>query len=123
MLRGVGGGVGGSLSYYQYFQPVENTKLQKDALPATVKRRKLARFEHVTRHDSLFNTILQGTLEDGRRRGQQRKCWMDNIKSEHFCSCQNCSQGHPEEKDWKRISAESSVIIISLTSQSVRGLH
>ena len=47
---------------------------------ATVKRRKLARFGHVTRHDSLSKTILHGILEDGRRRNRQRKCWMDNIK-------------------------------------------
>ena len=44
------------------------------------KRRKLAWFGHVTRHDSLSKTILQGILEGGRRRGRQRKCWMDNIK-------------------------------------------
>ena len=43
---------------------------------ATVKRRKLAWFGHVTRNDSLSKTILQGTLEDGQRRGRQRKCWM-----------------------------------------------
>ena len=24
--------------------------------------------------------ILQDTLEGGRRRGRQRKCWMDNVK-------------------------------------------
>ena len=34
---------------------------------------------HVTRHDSLSKTILQDTLEGGRRRGRQRKYWMDNI--------------------------------------------
>ena len=32
-------------------------------LLATVKRRKLAWFGHVTRHDSLSKTILQRTLE------------------------------------------------------------
>ena len=47
---------------------------------ATVKRRTLAWFGHVTRHNSLSKTILQDTLEGGRSRGQQRKCWMDNIK-------------------------------------------
>ena len=52
----------GSLSYYQYFQPAENTKLQKEALPATVKRRKLAGLGHVTRHDSLSKAILSGHL-------------------------------------------------------------
>ena len=28
-------------------------------------------------------------------------------ESGHFCPCQNCSQGPPYRKDWKRISAES----------------
>ena len=40
---------------------------------ATVERRKLAWFGHVTRFDSLSQTIDQGTLEGGQRRGQQRK--------------------------------------------------
>ena len=35
-------------------------------------RRKRAWFEHVTSHDSLSKTILQGTLEGRRRRGRQR---------------------------------------------------
>ena len=52
----------------------------QEPLPVTVKRRKLAWFGHVTCHDSLFKTILQGTLKGGRRRGRQRKCWMDNTK-------------------------------------------
>ena len=52
----------------------------QEPLLATVTRPKLAWFGHVTRHDSLSKTILQGTLEGGRRRGQQRQCWMDNIK-------------------------------------------
>ena len=37
----------------------------QESLLATVKRRELAWFGHVTRHDSLSKTILQGTLEDG----------------------------------------------------------
>ena len=52
----------------------------QEPLLATVKRRKLAWFGHVTRNDSLSKTILQGTLEDGQRRGRQRKCWMDNVQ-------------------------------------------
>ena len=43
-------------------------------LLATVKRRKLAWFRHVTRLNSLSKTILQRTLEDGRCHGQLRKC-------------------------------------------------
>ena len=33
---------------------------QEEPLLATLKTRKLARFRHVTRHDSLSNTLLQG---------------------------------------------------------------
>ena len=52
----------------------------QEPLVATIRRRKLAWFGHVTRHKSLSKTMLQGTLEGGRHRGLQRKCWMDNIK-------------------------------------------
>ncbi|GFR76872.1 UDP-glucuronosyltransferase 2A1-like [Elysia marginata] len=52
----------------------------QEPLLATVKRRKLAWFGHVTRHDSLSKTILQATVEGKRRRGRQRKAWCDNIK-------------------------------------------
>ncbi|GFR94579.1 endonuclease-reverse transcriptase [Elysia marginata] len=51
-----------------------------EPLLATVKRRKLAWFGHVTRHDSLSKTILQGTVEGKRRRGRQKMAWCDNIK-------------------------------------------
>ena len=47
---------------------------------ATVKRRKLTCFGHVTGNYSLSKTTLQGTLEGGRRRGRQRKCWLDSVK-------------------------------------------
>ena len=52
----------------------------QEPLLATVKRRKLSWFGHVTRHNNLPKTVLQGTLEGGRRRGRQTKSWMDNIK-------------------------------------------
>ena len=39
----------------------------QEPVQATVKRQKLAWFRHVTRHNSLSKTILQGTLEGGRR--------------------------------------------------------
>ena len=40
---------------------------------ATVKRRKLAWFGHVTHHDSLSKTILQGTLKGGGDAGVSRE--------------------------------------------------
>ncbi|KAI8494650.1 hypothetical protein Bbelb_278760 [Branchiostoma belcheri] len=52
----------------------------QEPLLTTVRRRILQRFGHITRHTSLAKTILQGTLEGGRKRGRQRKTWLDNIK-------------------------------------------
>ena len=52
----------------------------QEPLLATVERWKLAWFGHVTCQNSLSKTILQGTLEGGQCCGQQRKCWMDNVK-------------------------------------------
>jgi hypothetical protein len=47
---------------------------------ATIKRRKLAWFGHVTRHDTLSKTIMQGTVECGRKRGRQKKNEQGNVK-------------------------------------------
>ena len=48
-------------------------------LLTTVKRRKLKWYGHVTRSTGLAKTILQGTVQGGRRRGRQKKRWEDNI--------------------------------------------
>ena len=52
----------------------------REPLLATVKRRKLQWFGHVTRHDPFSKTILQGTVEGGRKHDRQRKSWLDNVK-------------------------------------------
>ena len=44
-----------------------------------VKTRKLKWYGHTTRTLGLAKTILQGTVQGGRRRGRQRKRWEDNI--------------------------------------------
>ena len=59
---------------------VESFVGPQEPLLATVKRRKLAWFGHVTRHDSLCKTMMQGTVEGGRRPERQRKSWIDSVK-------------------------------------------
>ena len=44
------------------------------------KTRKPRWYGHVTRATGLANTIMQGTVPGGRRRGRPKKCWHDNIK-------------------------------------------
>ena len=82
----------------------------QEPLLAAVKRRKHARFGHVTRHDSLSKTILLDTLEGGRRRGRQRKRWMDNIKEWTYLPMPELLTKASCRKDWKTISAESSLM-------------
>ena len=77
---------------------------------ATVNRRKFAWFRHVTRNDSLSKTILQGTLEDGLLGDRQRKCWMDNIKEWTSVPKPELLVRASRRKDWKRISAESTLM-------------
>ena len=79
----------------------------QEPLLATVKRRKLAWFGHVTCHYSLSKTILQGTLERGERSGQQRKRWVGNIPSLPMLELRTRASFR---KHWKRISAESSLL-------------
>ena len=62
----------------------------QETLLTTVKRRKLQWFGHVTRHDTLSKTILQGTLEGGRRRGRPRKSWTDNSTNHLALSFKGC---------------------------------
>ena len=53
---------------------------QQENLLGIVKRTKLAWFDHISCHNSLAKTVLQGTLEGGRKRGRQVKYWADNLK-------------------------------------------
>ena len=79
----------------------------QEPLLATVRRRKLAWFRHVTRHDSLSKTIVQGTLEgwatpwlaEEMMDGQHQR--VDSNVHATKASCR---------KDWKSISAESSLM-------------
>ena len=96
-----------------------------ESLLAIIRRRKLAWFEHVTRHDSLSKTILQGTLEGGRRRGRQRKCWKD-IRELTFLLRPELLTMASCRKDWERISAGSSLsgsLPPPPTIQSVKALN
>ena len=56
----------------------QQVKHYEDLL-TTAKKRKLRWYGHVTRSDGLSKTILQGTVQGKRRRGGQRKKWVDNI--------------------------------------------
>ena len=55
-------------------------------------------------------TILPGTLECGWCRSWQGKCWMDNLEEWMSVPKQKLHMMASCRKDWKRISAESSLV-------------
>ena len=78
----------------------------QEPLLASVKRRKLAWLGHVVLHDTLSQTILQGTLGGGQRLVRQRKCWTENVKEWNPYMPKLLTMPPPPfpgTNDWKRI--------------------
>ena len=94
---------------------------QQGPLRATVRRRKLVWFRHVTCHDNLSKTTLQGTLEGGQHHGWRRKFRMDNIKEWTYLPMPEQLTKASCRKVKKRISVKSS-LMSSLTTPLVKGL-
>ena len=44
-----------------------------------IMRRKMTKFGHITRHDSMSKTILQGYVEGNRKRVRPKKNWLNDI--------------------------------------------
>ena len=81
---------------------------EQEPLLATVKRRKLMWFGHLNRHETLSTTILQGTVEGSRRRGRQKKCWLDNIKEWTGKPIPTILKATKKREKWRWISSKAS---------------
>ena len=79
-------------------------------LLASVKRRKLKWYGHVTRSSGLATTLLQGTVEGGRRRGRQRKRWEDNIKEWTGLEWNTLLRKAEDRKEWRKLVVKSTVV-------------
>ena len=75
-------------------------------------RQKQACSGHVTRHD--YKTILQGAMDGGRYRCQRWICWTDNVKEWTSRPTPELLKMPSPREDWKRISAESSLMSLLL---------
>ena len=77
-------------------------------LIATVKRRKLkCRYGNVSKSSGLSKTILQGTVNCGRRRGCQRKRWEDNIKESTGLNIAESLRASNDRKGWRDVIRRS----------------
>ena len=92
------------------WQQVESHVGTQEHLLSTVKGRKLAWYGHVTRHNSLCKTIMQGTVEGGRRRGRQRKSWSDDVKSWTDLTMPELLTAVLDRPAWQKMSASCAQI-------------
>ena len=79
-------------------------------LLASVKRRKLKWYGHVTRSSGLAKTIQQGTVQGGRRSGRQRKRWEGNIKEWTGFEWNNILREAENGEEWKILAVKSTVV-------------
>ena len=80
----------------------------QEPLLTIAKRRKLAWFGHVTRHCGIPKTVLQGTLEGGRKRGRQSKTWLDNVKEWTRMDSPNLIRTAEDRPAWRDLTRKSS---------------
>ena len=81
----------------------------KDLL-TNAKRRKLEWYGHVSRSSGLAKTILQGTVKGGRRQGEQRKRWEDNIRGWTGLELAKSQRAVENREKWRKLVAKSSVV-------------
>ena len=73
------------------------------------KRRKLQWYGHVSRSSGLAKTILQGTVNGGRRQGRQRKRWEDNIREWTGLEFAKSQTAVENSEKWKKLVGKSVV--------------
>ena len=82
---------------------------EQEPLLAAVKRRKLAWFGHIIRHDCLSKTIFQGTLGGSRRRGRPRKSLGANAKEWMELGMQDLLDEASQRQTWKHLVTTASL--------------
>ena len=65
---------------------------------------------HVTRPSGLAKTILQGTVQGGRRRGRQRKRGEDNIKEWTGLEWTIVLRKVENREEWRELVVKSTVV-------------
>jgi hypothetical protein len=95
---------------------------KQEQLLSVIKRRKLAWYGHVTRHDSLSKTILQGTVNGSRKRGGQRKTWIDNIKEWTGLSVSTLLRVAERRDQWRILCGAASVLTPLRPADRVTGI-
>ena len=72
-------------------------------LLTSIKKKKLRWYGHVARSGGLAKTIMQGTVQGGRKRGRQKKRWEDDIKEWTGLSFIDSQRAAQDRDKWREI--------------------
>ena len=75
--------------------------LKTTTLIETIKKRKLAYYGHIRRHDTLQRRILEGKVEGKRGRGRRRKSWLGNIEEASGMKINQCCEMAKNREKWR----------------------
>ena len=81
-----------------------------EPLLKTIKHRKLKWFCHVSRHDNLCKTIMQGSVEGTRKQGRPKSQWIDNIAKWTKRDVNDLIQDVHKRYGWRKRVADASSI-------------
>jgi len=81
-----------------------------EPLLTTIRRRKLQWYGHVTRHNTLSKTIMQGVMEGTRRRGRPKKSWDNNITQWTKRTMPQLTRIAQDRTAWTRIARSSAAM-------------
>ena len=87
-----------------------NTIGPYEDLLTSAKRRELKWYEFVTKASGLSKTIVQRTVQGGRRRGRQRKRWEDNIKEWTGLEWNIIRRKAENREEWRKLVVKSTVV-------------
>ena len=74
------------------------------------RRRKGPWYGHVFRSSGLAKTILQGTVDGGRRQGRQRRRWEDNVREWTGLEFAKSQTAMDNRQKWRKLVVKSSVV-------------
>ena len=94
--------------HISYKDHVTNEEIQQAIGPH--EDLKLQWYGHVSRSSGLAKTILQSTVKGGRRQGQQRKRWDDNIREWTGLEFGKSQRAVDKRGKWRKLVAKSSVV-------------
>jgi len=86
-------------------QVLEKLNLKRTELATAVRKRKLQYFGHVTRHNTLQKTILEGKVEGKRGRGRKRTRWIDNIAAYTNQPINTCAVLAKDRQKWRTMTS------------------